>query len=1305
MNNNPNSNIPFIGLPVTRLQRNLLNQYINYPKSDVYLQQLIIEFAQEITPNDLELKVNALVNKHIALRTSFEWSDSRYPTQQISEDIKIPLELVDLSASLPDAINLKWDWILKADRMKLFDLSKPPLLRFTLVKLARNSWRLLWAFHHIILDGYSQLIFIKALISKEEIEPYSTIDPYEDFLIWQDNQIAEHKDAHKNFWFKLLNEAQNTPLLPWEKSKYLTTKSESKTITFLRTYDSDLTKLLRHRAKEAGCSIHSLVHGAWALTLSLFANSQDITFGTVRSGRHGHVDHALTAIGLFITTVPFRIKIDSEMLIKDWLLNIKNQQLSMREHEHFPWVPSHLSEFSSLIVCQNFQLDSAIRISSSNHWNMSYLDLREKSNIPLILSFKADESCSLSLAGDSSRIDPWVIEQLLARTAHLIETLSENFDSKLSDIPLVSINELEILKNTGRGTHRSVLYGPYLHSGFTKAALVYPTHICINDGHTVWSYQDLDRYSNQVASYLIQCSVGSNTLVGLYIEKSAMLVAIIIGILKAGAAYLPIDRSIPYTRALWLAEKAKTILLITDAIPLLKQKTGQKNIHDLNILWKMILRESIEPTPSNTIKEDSLAYTIFTSGSSGEPKLVGVNHRQISNLMDFALRELFNKDDLQVVPFIDSIGFDSSVHQIFSTLSSGGMLVVFKDLTEALSSYWAQKYTSIGTTPSVLMTLLSSEANLMSIRVLGLGGENIPQKLIGKLATFSNINKAFNFYGPTETTVYSTVYSLMNQFNFDRFGTAVQIVGKPIQNTCIFILDEYHRPVPLGVIGEIYIAGAGVSRGYIDDPELTSIRFTENPFSSDQYKFRYQTGDLGRLLPDGNLEFLGRSDSQVKIRGVRIDLSEIDKCLLNFEKITHSVSVLYQDSSRLISYVVTDEDVSIPEVFKYLEEHLPSPMLPFQIIKMEKIPLTSSGKIDKKKLPIPIWETIDHKETLDPTELKLEKIWCEVLNVESICRDERFVDLGGDSLLAIQVIAKIEKVFKKRIPASSFIDSPTLALMSNLLNLRSSPPPALVPLQALGSENPIFCLPLNNGDVQCYEHFAKALGVTRPVLGLRAHSISKLHPDIKTIENLAKYYCHQIRLQQSIGPYILVGYSIAGWLAYAVAQELEYQNQKIQLLTIIDTRFTPKISWFLRPADYILKLFQRIYVHQHHLRQIDYYARLLYFQKSLSRFYNRVKSNNKIHPNQFEAEKFSYTNTLLNFRPKGILGNLTIVISHETAVSSLWLWKILTRGRAKVRRTGGDHLSIMQKTQSTALANIFEVALSETITKNTNTDL
>jgi non-ribosomal peptide synthetase component F len=321
---------------------------------------------------------------------------------------------------------------------------------------------------------------------------------------------------------------------------------------------------------------------------------------------------------------------------------------------------------------------------------------------------------------------------------------------------------------------------------------------------------------------------------------------------------------------------------------------------------------------------------------------VGVEHRQITNVIDYALRELFSKDDLQVVPFIDSIGFDSSVHQIFTTLSSGGMLVIFKDLNEAVSSDWAKKYTSFGTTPSILMALLSSGTKLMSMRVLGLGGEKIPPKLIGKLAIFPNINKAFNFYGPTETTVYSTVHSLMDKFNHARFGTAAQIIGKPIQNTYISILDEYRRPVPSGVVGEIYIAGAGISRGYLDDPEITSLRFTEDSNSSDHYKLRYQTGDLWRLLPDGRLEFLGRSDSQVKIRGVRIDLSEIDRCLLNFEKVTHSVSILHQDSSRLISYVVTDKNVSISQIYDYLQGRLPSTMIPSRIIWIEKMPLTSS---------------------------------------------------------------------------------------------------------------------------------------------------------------------------------------------------------------------------------------------------------------------------------------------------------------------------------------------------------------------------
>ena len=586
-----------------------------------------------------------------------------------------------------------------------------------------------------------------------------------------------------------------------------------------------------------------------------------------------------------------------------------------------------------------------------------------------------------------------------------------------------------------------------LHQWFELQVDRTPAAIAIIDGALSVSYAELDQRANRLAHWLHSQGAGNDELIGVCLERSAALLVALLAVMKAGAAYLPLVASLPRERLALMLREARPRLLLCDtasASGLPVSEILQYRMEDLDSpLPRDVPRANYEVQPHH------LAYAIFTSGSTGTPKLVGVEHGSISNLLDFATEKLFLASDTRCVPFVDPIGFDSSLHQILLPLALGGTLVALPDSASLLEAGRTHAFSYLGTTPSTLKMLLDQGLLPASIHCIGMGAEVIPLKLVERLLQLKHIERLFNFYGPTEATVYCTVACLLDRANkqaaipANEFSAGTgRIIGRPIQNSRVYVVNESGEPVATGDRGELWVAGDCVARGYLNSPASSLERFGADPFHADGGRL-YCTGDQVRFLPDGILEFLGRIDDQVKIRGFRIELGEVESALQDCPDVAEGVVVARKDesgSTMLAAYVVPAAPDAAPDkaaLRTFLKQKLPDYMVPSAFVVLAKLPLTPNGKVDRRALPQPeltrAQAGLAQTRPRTPTELTLGRIWTEVLPISEIGIHDNFFDLGGHSLLVAQVVSRIRREFHLEISLRAIFERPTIESMAIML--------------------------------------------------------------------------------------------------------------------------------------------------------------------------------------------------------------------------------------------------------------------------------
>ncbi|MBM3298845.1 MAG: amino acid adenylation domain-containing protein, partial [Deltaproteobacteria bacterium] len=1032
--------------PLSYMQEGVLFLELRTPRSGINTEQIVCGLHEEIDINALQRAWRQVAKRHVIFRTSLHWVGYRKPVQKVHRHVDIPWEFKDWRGLSEEEQSTRFREFLEADCKLGFNVSKAPLMRWTLLRLREQDYRLIWSFDHVLIDARSFTIVLTEVFTlydafkrgrNIELQPPR---PYEDYVHWLRRRDLAGDEA---FWREQLKGfTAPTPLCP-KQCAMGRNNNEMLCAEVETCLSSEVTQSLKDLATQNNFTLNTIVQGAWALLLSRYTREEDVVFGVVRAGRPSSIAGANSMVGLFINTLPMRVRVPADISLISWLKELRTQHLRLRDYEHSPlievqkWsdVPSATPLFESIIVFENYDLNTKLR-GQGGEWRRRDFKLLELTKFPITLYAFAGEEMKLKIGYQEARCPKEAANGLLEHLKTVLEGFASSPHQRLGALPLLTATDRKKLLEWN-DTHKSFPEKATIHELFEAQVERTPEAVALVFKDRSMTYQELNIRANQLANILRRAGVGPEVLVGICVERSLEMVIGLLGILKAGGAYVPLDPTYPpQSLAFMVSDSQAPVIVLQESFQKLLPELESKFVI-LDRDWNNLDREPGDNVQSG-VKAENLSYVIYTSGSTGKPKGVMVEHRNVINFF-IGMDAYIEHDPENTWLAVTSLSFDISVLEIFWTLTRGFRVVIYPGKENCLSRtsngfnepedevysipelIKGHKVTHFQCTPSMASMLIVDEETKTAfgqLRKLLIGGEAFPAALATQLQKVVT-GDLLNMYGPTETTVWSTAYKLNSneQPNIS--------IGRPIANTEIHIMDENLQPVPVGVPGELMIGGAGVARGYLNRPELTAERFIRNPFADNSGSRLYRTGDLVRYLPGGNIEFMGRMDHQVKIRGYRIELGEIEAVLNDHPDVYESVVIAREDvpgQKRLVAYVIPrrEEELSLSELRNYAKEKLPGHMIPAYIVTLRNFPRTANNKIDRKALPPPERDRIVPGISFDPPRTEIEEaiaaIWAEALGVQKVGRTENFFDLGGDSLIACGIILNIQQTCSVDLP-------------------------------------------------------------------------------------------------------------------------------------------------------------------------------------------------------------------------------------------------------------------------------------------------
>jgi len=1015
--------------PLSPLQQGMLFHALAEPRSGVDIEQLVFTLREPVEAARLRVAWERVVARHDILRTAFRW-DGAEPLQEVKETVEVQFGVADLA---DEAALAAW---LHQDRARGFEMGAAPLLRFQLFRLGDEDWRLVWTFHHALLDGRSFPPLIEEAFrfydAPESVEPPAP-RPYRDFIEWHRAQDFAGAEA---FWRKKLQGFRAPTPLAIDGLGALTGEREQGDAEVALSVGD--TTGLRAFAEELGVTLNTLVQGAWAVLLHRYSGEEDVCFGATRAARRGTIEGAEEMIGLFINTVPVRVQVGDDRLLADFLRELREGWVVVRPHEHTPlarvqaWseVPPGKPLFRTLVVFENYDLATHFR-HRSGAWERREMRLYEQTNFPICLAAYAGDRLRLVAEYDRSRLDDGLVRALLGHVQTVLEAMPAVSAGTLGDLPLLQPKAMAaMLEDRSREFPAELT----LHAQFSQQAAKTPEAVALVQGETRMTYAELEARANAVARRLAEQGVRRASIVGLCLERCPELVVGLLGILKANAAYLPIDLAYPPERLAFMLEDAHAPVLLTQRHLADRLPPGHGA--------KLVFIEDIggtAPAPTGEGTPEQLCYVLYTSGSTGKPKGCCITHRNVGRLFT-ATEAWFSFNERDVWTLFHSTAFDFSVWELWGALLHGGTLVVVPfEVSRSPEQFHEllvrERVTVLNQTPSAFRQLMAADeasprSNELHLRTVVFGGEALEMATLQPWFARHGDEAPLlvNMYGITETTVHVTYRPLQS-------GDVARgsVIGREIPDLQLLVLDSRLRPVPVGVAGELFVGGAGLARGYHQRPELTASRFVPHPAKPGARLYR--TGDLARRLPDGELEYLGRIDQQVKIRGFRIELGEIESVLLRHPRIREAAVLARPDEhggKKLIAWVVENPEApaaSNADLRAHLKGALPDYMLPAAFVRLPQMPLTNNGKLDARALPAPPEERSAASEFVGPrneTERALVDIWQRVLKVQRVGVHDNFFELGGDSILTILVVSQARQRGLTLTPKQLF-DRPTVA--------------------------------------------------------------------------------------------------------------------------------------------------------------------------------------------------------------------------------------------------------------------------------------
>ncbi len=919
---------------------------------------------------------------------------------------------------------------------------------------------------------------------------------------------------------------------------------------------------------------------------------------------------------------------------------------------------------------------------------------------------------------DERKISGAALAKLIDNFANLLRGIAAEPQTLIANLPLVGEAERRKILVEWNDNCREYPKNICIQQLFEQQAAQTPDAAAIYFGDEIVSYHELNECANRLAQYLRKLGVKPETLVGVALNRTPEMIVAVLGVLKAGGAYLPLDPNYPRERIqLMLADSAAPFLITTENLSTEINSSKSRAIC-LDRDARLIARASAENlAPAAT--QNNLAYVIYTSGSTGKPKGVAIEHRSAAAFIDWALT-VFSPEDLRGTVASTSLCFDLSVFEMFAPLACGGALILVENILHLRYAHARNSATLINTVPSAIAELCRIEAIPPSVKIINLAGEPLKTELVRKLYEIETVKKIYDLYGPTEDTTYST-YTLR--------GCGKATIGRPIANTQAYILDRFLQIVPVGIAGELYLGGDGLAREYLNRPELTAEKFIKNPFIKDASVRIYKTGDLAKFNESGEIEYLGRIDNQVKIRGFRIELGEIESRIAACEGVRETVVVARETESgekSLVAYYVLRENYAFEtQVLRdFLKEKLPDFMIPSAFVELREMPLTPNGKIDRKLLPAPLAENLDSSRIFvahrDSLERQIIGIWEDVLETRPIGISDDFFALGGHSLQAVRMFAEIEKTFNVNIPLATLFQAGTIEKLAEILRQDNwnAPESSLVPIQPDGAKPIFFCIHAKGGNVLFYRDLAKRLGADQPFYGVQARRIGGRQVGHHDLKEMAEFYIGEIKKVQPRGPYFLGGSSFGGLAAFEMARQLVEKGEKVELLALLDTgtpdypKFMPETSLLQRK---IYDLIRRVELHRDNLSALNFRKKLGYALEKLKKV--RLKYRRQIRDNYKKAVRKFYARTKgaaaipkayiqledqiwragQNYQPEIYAGDVTL---FRATLQPLGIepdetlgWREYVGGNLEIHDVPGHHGSIVVEPYVATLAEKLKICL------------
>jgi amino acid adenylation domain-containing protein len=1047
------------------MQEGMLFESLLAPDIGRYVVQVCFSMQPSIDIGVFRKCWAYVIERHSILRTSFYWDKIAVPAQLEWRQIEVPFECLDWLGLSGGAQQEQWSSLLSADRKRGFDLASPPPMRLTLVRTSENACRFLWSFHHILLDGWSTFSILKEVFSfyeafsqgRELQLPRSR--NYKDYISWlQEKDLA----SAESFWREKLSGFTAPTQLRVsggrkEQAGGGVEAEAGHNVVSIRLSEERAAEV-RGFARRRQLTLNTLAQGAWAILLSRYSGVEDVLFGATVSGRSEGLAGIEEMAGLFINTLPVRVRARPDHGVVKWLKQLQEYNVEMMRFEYSPlvqvqgWsdVPRGQQLFETILVFENYPINNSF-IDNKGQILIDEFESYDDTNYALVFLVDAYKDVVLNLRYDRNHFSADVIQRMLEHLRILLEGMAADPEGRLGDLPIMSEVEREQVLVKWNETEREYPRDKCVHQLFEEQVERGPDAVAVVFGDEMLSYGELNRRANQLAHYLRGLGVGPEVRVALCLGRKLEAVVGILGILKAGGAYLPIEPEQPAARLAGLLDDAQAPVALTEEAVRDRLQAHLAQVLSLDGDWEEIATQS-RANPARIVKPANAAYVIYTSGSTGRPKGVEIEHRQLVHYIE-AITEGLELSAGMKMALVSTFAADLGHTVLFPALGVGGELHVI-DREEVLSGsalgeYFERKEIDVvKLTPSHLRALLEGGGRgVVPRRLVALGGEACGWELVEQVQQLRPECRVVNHYGPTENTVGGIMREVGACAEGER-SVSVPL-GRPLRNVRAYVLDRSGEPAPVGVCGELYLGGKGVGRGYVNEAPWTAERFVPDPFSGVDGGRMYRTGDQVRWSGDGELEFLGRVDQQVKIRGYRIEPGEIEAVLREHAGVRQSAVVAHETESgekQLIGYVAGGEaagGLSAEQVREYLAGLLPGYMVPGRIVVMDTLPLTPNGKLNRRALPFPDghWHEAEggYEAPRTAVEGKLAEIWGQLLHQERVGIHDNFFALGGHSLILTRLSSKIAGEFGVKPTLRDLFDATTIVKMTILIaNLQLS---------------------------------------------------------------------------------------------------------------------------------------------------------------------------------------------------------------------------------------------------------------------------